>query len=38
MKKVYEAPLAEITVLSSNEDILVASDVLVDVGDLFGAE
>ncbi len=36
MKKVYEAPSAVITVLASEEDILVASDVIIDTGDLWG--
>lgn len=35
MKKVYEAPSAIITVLSSNEDILAASDVIIDTSDLW---
>ena len=38
MKKFYETPAVEITVLESAEDILSASnDVIVDVGDLWGS-
>ncbi len=37
MKKFYETPAVEITVLETSEDILAGSnDVIVDVGDLFG--
>lgn len=37
MKKFYETPAVEITVLESSEDILAASnDVIVDIGTLYG--
>ena len=37
MKKFYETPAVEITVLETKEDILAASnDVIVDTGDLWG--
>ena len=37
MKKFYETPAVEITVVETTEDILAGSnDVIVDVGDLFG--
>ena len=38
MKKFYETPAVEITVIETKEDILTASgdDVITDVGDLFG--
>ena len=37
MKKIYETPAVEITVLETSEDILAGSnDVFVDVADLWG--
>lgn len=37
MKKFYETPAVEITVLETSEDILTGSnDVIVDVGSLWG--
>ena len=37
MKKFYETPAVEITVLEAKEDILAGSnDVIVNVGNLFG--
>ena len=37
MKKIYETPAVEITVLETSEDILAGSnDVIVDVADLWG--
>lgn len=35
MKKAYEAPSAQITEFSAVEDILLASDIIIDVEDLF---
>lgn len=37
MKKFYETPAVEITVLETKEDILaVSDDVIVDTGELWG--
>lgn len=35
MKKAYEAPSVKITVFNSAEDILVGSDLIIDISDLF---